>query len=256
MRRDYCIPKYSFLAVFFLFLGLQSGVAQQIQEQDVPEAIRSAFKNASRGAVAVWEKGPKNIYEANFSHSGKTQVYVYSSRGQLMAKKMKASQAQIPTSVGQALAIDHPLGDVTGLYRVITRNKRKYYEAHLDVPGGKRRVNFDLAGSQFAVVEIPDPTTPTMMAANIEPTPTPTPTQEAPEMMRGDQEEAPEIDLSDDDLELIDDDIADLFEDDGLDDDLMDLGEDELLEDEDWENLILEEEDDDLDFAWDDPQLN
>lgn len=231
--------------------------AQRISSGEVPAAVKSSFTKASHGLSADWTKSPGNFYEAAFSVSGKNSVYVYDAAGVLAQKKMESSKALLPTSIGQDLAYEHPAKEILKIYRVMTRSKKKYYEIHLDDRSNVLRLQFDLAGEQFAAVSVPKEksASPVMIASNVVPVSSDGGGQMA---MRGETSMDSEGDLYDDDL--IDDDIADLFEDDPLYNDNLDYDLDEELDqgdlaDDDWEDLILEE-DDDLEIGWDDPEYN
>ena len=257
MRRRYRSIVMGFVTAILTVAATSLVSAQQISSEEVPAAVKSSFAKSSRGLSADWMKSPGNFYEAAFSVSGKNTVYVYNAAGVLTQKKMESSKALLPTSIGQDLAYEHPAKDILKIYRVMTRSKKKYYEVHVDDQSKVLRLQFDLAGEQFASVSVPKDqnSTPVMIASNVAPAASTGGNQMA---MRGESSMGSKESLYEDDL--IDDDIADLFEDDplyndNLDYDLdMELDQGELADD-DWENLILEE-DDDLEIGWDDPELN
>lgn len=199
---------------------------------EVPAKVKSAFESSHHSLDANWQVGPKGTYEASFVKSGKSQVYVYDKGARLIKKKQVTDVILLPTSIGNTLAYDYPTGDIEQAYRVMTKEKKKYYEVHVGDKNGVERVQFNLAGSMIGVVSEPKTESGSPMLAS---TSVSSESSANEGMMRGEATLETESEL-----ELIDDDIADLFEEEEEDFDI------ELEDDDDWEDVLLEDEEDDF----------
>lgn len=202
----------------------------QSESVQVPTKVASAFADHHHSSDVAWQAGPQNTYEAAFHKSGKNLVYVYDRGGRLVRKKQETEAILLPTSIGNTLAYDYPAGNIEKAYRVFTKNKNKYYEVHLAGTEKAERIEFNISGGLIGVVEMPqaiEAPAPILASSDV-------PSQG---MMRGEATLETESEL-----EVIDDDIADLFEEDE-EFDIEDLGN----EDDDWEDIVIEDDEEDLD---------
>ena len=207
----------------------------------VPGSIQASFEKTAGVDKAEWAQGPQATYEASFTKSGNDYVYVYSKTGKLLQKKQYAESILLPTSIGNTIAYDYPRGKIDRAYRVLSADKKKYYEVHVVDGPGVDRVQFDMAGSFLAVVQ--------SEAAQAAPAAIPAPSPQPERILASNATPAPAIamrgeadmveDNAEDDLEIVDEDIADLFEEEEEDLAL------EPLEEESWDEILEEEEEDD-----------
>ena len=206
--------------------------------------------------------GPNGTFEAKFQRSGRDLVYVYDSNGALQQKKQGSSLNSLPSDISSAIATTYPGVQPQAAYKVITRNKQRYFEVVVPGRGTIDYMRFDVNGfpigkSSLALAEQPgpDPAETVPAAEIVAEESSSTNNYEQPAYqgmpMRGESTTTVnvEVDLSEDidiEAEMMDEDIADLFEDD--DEDIEDLLNDG--DDDDWEDIDLLELDDDED-DWD-----
>ena len=240
------LKQFSVAAIFLMVLTGTS-FAQAIPSSQVPTSVQNASQKHCSGDIS-WNLGPKGVYEARFNKAGTEYVYVYSKTGQLSVKKKAINSILMPNSINTDLASNHSSYSLKEVFQVMNRAKEKYYEVHATNVSGSKRMRYSLAGSYVSSVDLKTSEAgQTLVASNVEvPTTTTAPAPVSTGGMRGESDGF-------DDMELIDDDIADLFEE----EDDSDLFEDDLGgDDEDWEEIILEEEDDDFGDLedWDIPE--
>ncbi len=243
MKKALSTLKRFYIVVGALLVLGGTVLAQEIPASSVPQEVKTAFESSFSGDVS-WTLGPKDVYEAHFNKSGQDLVYVYSKAGQLTIKKKKVSPILIPNSINTDLAGNFSGYAMKDVFQVISRTKQKYYEVHASNTTTTKRMRYSLAGAYVSSVDINHSEADQTLVASSDPDPVVAPVTTGG--MRGESE-------SFDDVELIDDDIADLFE---ADDDDSDLFEDSSSGDENWDDIILEEDDeDDLDDIedWDTP---
>ena len=214
--------------MLLLFAAFLPGILQaQGEGLKVPAKVLTAYEG-HHSSDAQWEAGPKNTFEASFTKSGKDLVYVYDRAGNLVQKKQRTESILLPTSIGTTLAYDYPQGEIEQAYRVITKNKDKFYEVHLAGSEKAERIKFNISGSMIGVVEMPRAVEAPILASST------TPPDQG--MMRGEATLETESEL-----EMIDEDIADLFEEEEeFDIEALDGGDD-------WEDIMIEDEEEDLD---------
>lgn len=248
MKKALSTLKRFYVVVLALVVLGGTALAQEIPASSVPQMVRTAFEKSYSGEVS-WTLGPKDVYEAHFSKSGHNLVYVYSKAGKLTVKKKVISSILIPNSINTDLAANYSGYEMGDVFQVITRTKQKYYEVHANNATTTKRMRYSLAGSYVSSVDMNHSEADQTLVASTNPVPVthpvPVTTPVAGNGMRGESEG-----FADD--ELIDDDIADLFEEEGEDPDLFDAPE----ADEDWDEIIFEEdEEDDFDDLddWDIP---
>lgn len=239
----YALNRFYVVILALIVVG-NTALAQEIPASSVPQVVRTAFEKSHSGETN-WTIGPKGLYEAHLNKSGHELVYVYTKSGYLTIKKKVINQILIPNSINTDLASSYSDYRMGKSYQVMTRSKEKYYEIHASNSTTTKRMRYSLAGAYISSVDINQSEADQTLVASSDPvvtTPVTTPIVSSGGM-RGDS------DFADD--ELIDDDIADLFEEED-DSDLFQA----LDADDNWDDIILEEEEDD-DFEdledWDIP---
>lgn len=236
--------KRFYVVILALIVFGNTAPAQEIPASSVPQVVRTAYEKSNSGETN-WTLGPEEVYEAHFTKSGHELVYVYTKTGYLTKKKKVINPILIPNSINTDLASKYSDYRMEESFQVMTRSKEKYYEVHASNSTSTKRMRYSLAGAFVSSVDINQSEADQTLVASSDPvvsTPVTTPTVSTGGM-RGDS------DFADD--ELIDDDIADLFEEEDDSDLFEDLGGD----DDDWDDIILEEEDDDFEDLedWDIP---
>lgn len=223
--------KLALLFVCVFAFNLTSVFGQNVAENGVPANTVKAFKSYSKGSSASWFAGPNNSYEATWMNAGRSMVYVFDQAGELQQKKYRAALNSMPNGISSIVIAACPNGKVDGAYRVVDRANHKFYEVQISNPNAVDRMRFDLTGKPIGK---------TSMAIA-----TPKPSQEAQETdnsiaMRGTSitSAVTTTQVDDANLEEVDDDIKDLFDDEEDDSDINDL----LDDDENWEDVELDDD--------------
>lgn len=143
------------LSLVASFCLLSYGMSQTIEERLVPAKVKSSFARSVPSAQVQWSQGIKNQYQAHFNRGGQPYVYVYTTAGALMEKKMLTSQLSLPTQVKSALEqkYSHPI--VEDAFRVINRNKQKYFEIVVVNTTNKEYLQYNTRGNLIASFEEP-----------------------------------------------------------------------------------------------------
>lgn len=258
-------PKRGFIMVLAMVFGLGL-YAQTLTESSVPAKARQTLKSSVPAASPTWSAGPDATYEAQFSNNGQTLVYVFDHNGLLNEKKQRCNLGGLPLQITTALASAYPGVDHQAAYKVITRQRQRYFEVVIPGRGTLDYMRFDVSGTpvgktSLALAEQPapnriaaaqrdelgiDPVEDEVVAEVEEPA---QPSYNSMPM-RGESSSTivnTEVDLSDEiniEDELMDEDLKDLL-DDGDDKSLDDLLNDD--DEDDWEDIDLFEdlEDDD-----------
>ncbi|MEM6272575.1 MAG: hypothetical protein AAF998_24395 [Bacteroidota bacterium] len=240
--------------------------AQSLTFSSVPARATQSFARAVPGTDPAWTQGPDQTFEASFTRSGRNFVYVYDQTGALQQKKQQATLGSLPAKISGAIASIYPGVKPNGAYKVITRTKQRYFEVVVPGRGTLDYMRFDVEGysigkSSLALAEpatpdplesTPEPISPTIASAAV--TPSESKPAYNPMPMRGESATTTPVDLSaeiDIEAEMMDDDIADLFQDDEEDlDALLDNND----SDDEWEDIdLLNLDDDDDDWENIDP---
>jgi hypothetical protein len=270
-------PKRGLIMVFAMVcsLGLY---AQTLTEASVPAKARQALKSSVPAASPTWSAGPDATFEAKFDNNGQTLVYVFDKNGLLNEKKQLCLMGGLPELVSTSLASAYPGVEHQAAYKVITRQRQRYFDVVIPGRGTLDYMRFDVSGTpvgktSLALAEQPIPTrmaTAENAALGLDPDAVAETTVEEVEQvepvynpiavgsmpMRGESSNTviqTEVDLSDEiniEEELMDDDLKDLL------DDSDEKSLDELLNDDedDWEDIDLLEDLDDED-DWEDIDL-
>lgn len=130
-----------------LVIGFSAAFAQGLNPSEVPARAKQAFKSSQPAASPTWKAGPKSTYEAHFTSSGRSQVYVYDYSGSLQQKKLKGSINGMPSSVKSQVASMYSASDVKGAYKVMTRSKKKFYEVVVRSGNKLNYMRYTLSGS-------------------------------------------------------------------------------------------------------------
>lgn len=245
--------------VFFMAMTMTFGLglnAQTLTASSVPAKARQSLKSSVPTASATWSAGPNTTYEAKFDNRGQTLVYVFDKNGLLNEKKQLCKLGGLPLQISTSMASAYPGVEHQAAYKVITRQRQRFFEVVIPGRGTLDYMRFDVAGtpvgkSSLALAEQPEPTRIAAAQQNELGLATETTEPAYNSMpMRGESSNTivnTEVDLSDEiniEAELMDDDLKDLL-DDGDEqsmDDLLNQGDDD-----DWEEIDLFEdlEDDD-----------
>lgn len=254
------VLKFSSLLLGFTLTAMVA-LGQTIAVEAVPQSVRTAFDKSQSVSEATWAEAPMGNYAVRFHKSGHDLVYVYSSQGQLTTKKKVVNPILIPNSIHTHLASNHSSYEVKEVFQIISREKVKYYEVEAGNATSSKQICYSLAGAYISTldltvaevvpiteVETPEAVTTPEVASTLAVAstnsnlPQPVATSGG---MRGDSDDGFE------DIELIDDDIADLFEDEEDDSILTDPAD---SNNDDWDDILFEEEDEDDLGDWDIPE--
>jgi len=266
------LGKFFCLCLLALFVQTSWASAQKLDEGLVPNPVKTSFSRTVPGTQASWSTGIKDQYQAHFNRGGHPYVYVYSKGGALMEKKMVTSKMSLPTAVKGSLEQKYKSLVIEDAYKVLNRNKQKYYEVVIVNTTSKEYLQYGARGNLIAshseplrnkpievgmadiveVRETPPPSVEKKISVdeteNVSVASTQTVSESQP-LMRGEVKEAstaPQLNESD---YFNDDDLYDLEDEDEFDEDLDDLlkeDNDDFSGDFDDFDLLEDEEDDDL----------
>jgi|GEM_PF-278334 len=237
-------PKTALKISIFLLgfcLTATTALAQTIATDLVPSTVRAAFEKSQSNSKASWSESSEGNYTVRFYKSGHDLIYVYSPDGKLKAKKKLVNPILIPNSINTHLASNHSSYEMKEVFQVISRSKEKYYEVEAGDASSSKQLRYSLAGAYVSAVDLTSPVENATLAVAS------TPNSNLPQPastggMRGDDDGF-------EDIELIDDDIADLFEEEEEDDILLDPADSNS-----WEDILFEEEEEDDLGDWDIPE--
>lgn len=246
----------------FVLLGLGNlAQAQSIAEQEIPQKVRAAFEKKQPNATPTWRKGIKATLEACFERSGDNQVYVFGKNGGLLLKMLEVSPILLPSSINTQIASDYPFSNLTLAYKAMTSTKKKFYEVQIESPDLVQRLRFSSAGKQIGEPQLlkSKAPVPEEHIASSNPLPSisrgeeasPNPETASPSIEESTAAQPLELDsIQLEDLDLIDEDIQDLFEEDPLynEEAGYDVFDEDDFDEENWEELWEEEEEDDAEL--------
>ncbi|MEM7039837.1 MAG: hypothetical protein AAF570_22885 [Bacteroidota bacterium] len=202
--------------------------AQNVDNSSVPANAKRSFASSHPGITPTWKAGPDGAFEAHYEKAGKQQAFVYTAGGALQQKKFKSPETAIPINIRNAVAEAHPGQPFESAYRVMTRDKRRFYEVRVEDASNLHILQYSVSGNPIAshAIALGAPAvTPESVATAEAVTTSPDPADLQPEgetiAMRGEATTTvaitEDIDLDadlDEEAEMMDSDIADLFSDD------------------------------------------
>ena len=129
------------IMVISIGLGSFTALAQKINADKVPAAVKASVSKAHSGVSATWEKERGN-YEANFKEGDKVMSCVIDKSGTILETETDVPISGLPQTV-QSYVKDHYKGArIKEASKIIKSNGEEYYEA--DVNG--KDVLFDKNG--------------------------------------------------------------------------------------------------------------
>jgi len=116
----------TFLAAFLLLAGIASSNAQDIDKNQVPSAVKSAFMKAYPKATDVdWEmKG--NNYEADFDLAKVDYKATYTSAGKAISVEKDIPNSQLPALIVKNIKAKYPKGRIDDVDLINTGGKISY----------------------------------------------------------------------------------------------------------------------------------
>jgi hypothetical protein len=223
--------------------------AQVIPASQVSITARNNFATSVPGVTPEWKSGSKGNFEAWFAQEGTQKVYIFDSQGNLRIKKANAKAGELPPAITASLFKQYGKGDFQNAFKVITAEKKKYYEIVVARPTGNDLWQFTPEGSLLGKrISSGSEATGTIASSDTKPAGgTPpradgSPVPNAPDY----DDESKDIGTSiEEDLEILDEDPLedlDILEEDAEDLELLD----EDLLDEDLDESFDEDLDDDM----------
>jgi hypothetical protein len=142
------MKKLLLVAVLGLFvLAVNAQDAQKIKDNDVPQAVKTAFeKEFPNTTLADWKIKDGN-YKASFTNGSKKQMAEFGASGELISKGEKISKDELPTPVGDAVKQGYSSSDVGEIYRV-EKGGQTLYLVKLEGNAPKKLV-YDAQGKQI-----------------------------------------------------------------------------------------------------------
>lgn len=124
--------------VLLLPIGLAStGQAQELVEDQVPAAVRTAFTTRFPHATAVkWEQENATTYEAEFKDQGIERSANFDGKGTWTETETEIKEAELPAPVRATLARDHAGQKLKECERVETPTEGTIYEVEV-LSGGQ-----------------------------------------------------------------------------------------------------------------------
>jgi hypothetical protein len=224
-----------FLLVMTLLapLGL---FAQDLLPSQVSIVARSHFQGAVPGVTPAWKSANKGGFEAWFQQEGIQKVYVYDSQGSLRIKKSGAKSAELPAPLTASLTKQYGQANFKTAYKVITSEKKRYFEIIVARPTGDDLWHFTPEGTLIGKrISSGDGEKPVVVANAGQSTSNGTPPRADASPVSNapgyEEEDSKDLYISED-LDMLDEDLEDidiLEEEDSLEEDLLD---EELLDEE------------------------
>jgi Putative beta-lactamase-inhibitor-like, PepSY-like len=139
----------SLLAVAcFIFSFATIGCSQKVNEKDIPDAVKNAFKNKFPDASGLkWEKENKNELEANFKMNNTDVSANFKLDGNWVETETTIPASELPAAVTNAVNRKYP-GGVYGRTEKIEKPDAKIlYEVNITVNGKKKELELNPDGS-------------------------------------------------------------------------------------------------------------
>lgn len=115
-----------FLAAFLLLAGIASSNAQDIDKNQVPAAVKSAFMKAYPKATDVdWEMKSNN-YEADFDLAKVDYKATYTSAGKAISVEKDIPNSQLPALIVKNIKAKYPKGRIDDVDLINTGGKISY----------------------------------------------------------------------------------------------------------------------------------
>ncbi len=111
-------------------------LAQDLQPNQVSIVARTHFQGAVPGVTPSWKSASKGGFEAWFQQEGMQKVYVYDSQGALRIKKSAAKASDFPAPITASLTKQYGQSNFKTAFKVITSDKKKYFELIVARPEG------------------------------------------------------------------------------------------------------------------------
>lgn len=128
------------LAAFLFVTG--AAVAQDINEAEVPTAVKNAFnKEYSNVNNVEWEKEMEN-YNVEFDSNRMENEIWYNASGNVLKKESDIAEADLPSSVSKAIKSKYAEYRIDGIEKV-WQNNATTYEVELENGNAELHVTFD-----------------------------------------------------------------------------------------------------------------
>ena len=141
------MKKMLFIAVISLLVGYGAKAQdddRKLKDNEVPEAVRSAFDRQFDNTMMVDWKMKDGKYKAKFNQGLKKHVAEFSSSGELLSKGEKIGKDDLPSPVSDAVKASYASSNVDEVYR-IEKKGQTYYKVKLDGNPDKK-VIYDAQG--------------------------------------------------------------------------------------------------------------
>lgn len=133
--------------IILAFLAPLGLAAQVIPASQVNITARNNFATSVPGVTPEWKNASKGSFEAWFTQEGVQKVYVFDSQGNLRVKKACAKAGELPPSITASLYKQYGKGDFQNAFKVMTAEKKKYYEIVVARPTGNDLWQFTPEGT-------------------------------------------------------------------------------------------------------------
>ena len=90
----------------------------KVKDQDVPQAVKTAFQSNFTDASDVQWKIYDGKYKAKFDVNGEKHFAEFTNSGELVAKGMKIDKDQLPSAVSDALRTGYANKNIDEVYKV------------------------------------------------------------------------------------------------------------------------------------------
>jgi hypothetical protein len=130
-----------------LFLGACSTEKQDIaNDSPVPEAVKTAFKQAHPQAKAVnWSKEGK-YFEAEYEEGKMERAFVYDEKGSLVLTETEIDPSELPGTIVSYLSTNFPEHQVKEVDKIV-KGDAVAYDVLFVENGKARELTFDDAGN-------------------------------------------------------------------------------------------------------------
>jgi putative PepSY-like beta-lactamase-inhibitor len=121
------MKKLLLITVLAAFISFGVNAQQKdIKEKDVPEAVRTAFKNQFDNTMMTDWKMKDDKYKVMFTMNMKKHMAEFSSSGELLSKGEKINIDQLPTKVADAVKTGYASSNIDEVYRIEKGGQTQY----------------------------------------------------------------------------------------------------------------------------------
>lgn len=140
--------KSLFVLAVFIFSFATMCCSQKINEKDLPDAVKNAFKNNFPTAIDIkWEKENSKELEANFKMNNVNVSANFSLDGTWIETETTIPASELPAAVTHTVNTKYP-GAVYGRTEKIEKPGGKIlYEVNISVKGKKKELELNPDGS-------------------------------------------------------------------------------------------------------------